>query len=150
MPTANQPTSEEQAAARLLVAAEHLANQLGAALKPLDLTLQQYSVLRILGDAAPEGCACAEIGSGMYTRSSDVTRLLQRLEARGLVSRGKAPRDRRVVRTRITDEGRRSLQKATPEVQKLLQEQFSSLSGKRFRRLTKTLGRLSGSNGVLS
>jgi DNA-binding MarR family transcriptional regulator len=73
-------------------------------LKAEDLSPNQYNVLRILR-GAPEGLACGEIASRMITRDPDVTRLLDRLEKRQLVSRCRETEDRRTVRTRISPEG---------------------------------------------
>ena len=55
-------------------------------LKAEDLSSTQYNVLRILR-GAPEGLPCGEIASRMITRDPDITRLLDRLEKRGLISR---------------------------------------------------------------
>ena len=53
--------------------------------------------------------ACKTIGEHMITRDPDITRLLDRLEARSLITRQRDTRDRRVVSTRITEEGLRML-----------------------------------------
>jgi DNA-binding MarR family transcriptional regulator len=74
-------------------------------LKPVDLTASQYNILRILRGAGAEGHRCAEIGARMISRDPDITRLLDRLEKRGLVRRARDSKDRRVVYTCITDEG---------------------------------------------
>ena len=73
-------------------------------LKAEELSSTQYNVLRILR-GAPEGLPCGEIGNRMITRDPDITRLLDRLEKRGLVSRCRETKDRRMVLTRITDKG---------------------------------------------
>ncbi|GJQ29462.1 MAG: hypothetical protein HBSAPP03_13460 [Phycisphaerae bacterium] len=64
-----------------------------------------YNVLRILRGAGPGGRACHEIAEHMVTRVPDVTRLLDRLESRGLVARTREMADRRVVTARITPAG---------------------------------------------
>jgi DNA-binding MarR family transcriptional regulator len=74
-------------------------------LKPVDLTASQYNILRILRGAGSDGHRCAEIGARMISRDPDITRLLDRLEKRGLVRRARDAEDRRVVTTRITDAG---------------------------------------------
>ena len=73
-------------------------------LKTEDLSPTQYNVLRILR-GSPEGLPCGEIASRMITRDPDVTRLLDRLEKRGLISRCRETKDRRTVMARITPEG---------------------------------------------
>ena len=73
-------------------------------MKNEELTSAQYNVLRILR-GAPEGLPCGEIGNRMVTRDSDITRLLDRLEKRALISRCRESKDRRTVSTRITQKG---------------------------------------------
>ena len=56
-------------------------------LKPSGLSATQYNVLRILRGAGEAGLACREIGERMIDHDPDITRLLDRLEARGLIAR---------------------------------------------------------------
>lgn len=74
-----------------------------------DLTPVQYNVLRILRGAGAEGLWAGEVAERLVARSPDVTRLLDRLERRGLVHRSRDPDDRRVVRVRITPAGKDQL-----------------------------------------
>ena len=74
-------------------------------LKGSGLTSTQYNVLRILRGAGSAGLSCGDVASRMITRDPDLTRLLDRLEARSLVSRARDDADRRVVTTRITQTG---------------------------------------------
>jgi len=83
---------------------EILSHRFTQVMKTEDLTSPQYNVLRILR-GAPEGLPCGEIGNRMVTRDPDVTRLLDRLEKRSLVSRCRETKDRRTVLTRITRKG---------------------------------------------
>lgn len=71
-------------------------------LRAASLTPSQYNVLRILRGAGSEGLPCGEISDRMIRRDPDLTRLLDRLEARGLVSRERSTKDRRVVTATIT------------------------------------------------
>src|ERR1700730_5946492 len=95
---------EEAAFLDLLRATDMLSRGLIAVLKTEDLSSTQYNVLRILR-GAPEGLPCGEIANRMITKDPDITRLLDRLEKRGLISRTRAIKDRRMVLTRITPEG---------------------------------------------
>jgi len=83
---------------------EALSHRFAQVLKAEDLSSTQYNVLRILRGAS-EGLPCGEIGNRMVTRDSDITRLLDRLETRSLVTRCRETKDRRTVWTRITPEG---------------------------------------------
>lgn len=74
-------------------------------LKPFELTQVQYNVLRILRGAGEAGIKCSEISQRLITKDSDITRLLDRLEKRGLVVRERDAKDRRIVNALITDDG---------------------------------------------
>ena len=74
-------------------------------LKPFDLSSPQYNILRILRGAPEDGLPCSEVGDRLVGRDPDVTRLLDRLEKRELVERGRSLSDRRVVNARITAPG---------------------------------------------
>lgn len=74
-------------------------------LKEFDLSPVQYNVLRILRGADAAGATCSQIGERLLTRDPDITRLLDRMEARGLIRRERGREDRRVVLTRISAEG---------------------------------------------
>lgn len=78
-------------------------------LKPYEITPSQYNVLRILRGAGADGLMCSEIGDRMVTRDSDITRLLERLEKRSLITRRRDAKDRRVINTCITEEGLKML-----------------------------------------
>jgi DNA-binding MarR family transcriptional regulator len=83
---------------------EMLSRPLAQLLKAEDLSSQQYNVLRILR-GSPDGLTCGEIGNRMISRDPDITRLLDRMEKRKLVSRTRDDKDRRVVLTCITESG---------------------------------------------
>ena len=82
-----------------------LAYQTAELLKAADLSAPQFNVLRILRGAHRDGLTCGEIGGRMLTRDPDVTRLLDRLEKQGLVTRVRSRQDRRVVLACITERG---------------------------------------------
>lgn len=95
---------EEAAYIALVRTAEALSRPVAQLLKTQELSPAQYNVLRILR-GSPEGLTCGEIGSRMITRDPDITRLLDRMERRKLISRHRDSKDRRVVLARITSEG---------------------------------------------
>lgn len=103
----SRPFEQPEAEAILNVARtqEVLRAPLDALMKSNGLSGSSYNVLRILRGAGDEGLPCREIGDRMVTRVPDVTRLLDRLEAAGLVIRQRDSEDRRVVITRITGDG---------------------------------------------
>jgi len=118
---------EEEALLNVLRTADKLNQRLAAALKPFDLTPSQYNVLRILRGSGDGGRRCGEIAERLVAHDPDVTRLLDRLERAGLVSRTRDRDDRRVVRTRITAEGRTALDHADQPVTAVAAESFGVL-----------------------
>src|ERR1700752_3948253 len=120
------PSPEETAFLDLVRTADVLSRRLFLVLKSEDLSSNQYNVLRILR-GAPEGLPCGEIGSRMITRDPDITRLLDRLEKRGLISRSRENKDRRLVLTRISAEGLKLLARLDEPVQEAHREQLGHL-----------------------
>jgi len=96
---------EVEAFLNLVRTADMLGRHLGGLLKSHDLTMTQYNVLRILRGAGPAGLPCGEIGARLVTWDPDITRLIDRLERRGLVVRRREDQDRRVVLVRLTGAG---------------------------------------------
>ena len=80
---------EQEAYLSLLRTADTLQSRVEAKLKEFGLTGTQYNALRILRGAGQEGIPCSEIGERMITRDPDITRLLDRLQKRGLVERSR-------------------------------------------------------------
>ena len=74
-----------------------------------ELTANQYNVLRILRGSHPTRLACGDIAGRMIARDPDVTRLVDRLNRQGLVTRGRSRRDRRIVEVGITEKGQQIL-----------------------------------------
>jgi DNA-binding MarR family transcriptional regulator len=70
-----------------------------------ELTAQQYNVLRLLKAARPDPLPTLTLADRLVSRAPDITRMIDRLQERGLVARERLPGDRRVVRVRITDAG---------------------------------------------
>ena len=130
---------EDEAFANLQRTADALMQGVAAALKPVGLSPVQYNVLRILRGAGPDGLACRELGERMITRDPDITRLLDRLEERELVSRTRDRADRRVMATRITEKGLRLLKDLDDPIARLHTDQLGHLGDQRLRSLIALL-----------
>ena len=100
-----QPALEERVVIAILRAADKLERQAAELFKPYGLTPTQYNALRILRGGGPGGLACSEIGDRMISHDPDITRLLDRLKRRGLISRRRGQKDRRIIKTFITPDG---------------------------------------------
>lgn len=98
-------SKEEEVSLNLQRTAEALRWAIVETLKPYELTPVQYNVLRILRGAGEQGLMCSEISERLITKDSDITRLLDRLENRGLVKRSRDAKDRRAIIAFITAEG---------------------------------------------
>ena len=89
----------------LLRTADVIRRHFESAVEPYGLTLQQYNVLRILRGALPNGLPTLEVADRMVERAPGITRMLDRLMEKGLVTRERSTQDRRVVYCQITDAG---------------------------------------------
>jgi DNA-binding MarR family transcriptional regulator len=107
-------------------------------LKSEDLSGTQYNVLRILR-GSPEGLPCGEVGSRMITRDPDVTRLLDRLEKRRLITRCRETRDRRMVMAHITPEGLKVLARLDEPVEEIHRKQLGHMGKSRLLALAEML-----------
>jgi DNA-binding MarR family transcriptional regulator len=96
---------EAEAYLALLRTAEVFQERAAKLLKPHHLSPTQYNALRILRGAGEAGLACREIAERMLSRDPDITRLLDRMERRGLIARSRDNRDRRIITARITSTG---------------------------------------------
>lgn len=136
--------------------ADLLLRPLEETLKPAGLSHTQYNVLRILRGANRDakrrggepdsengaeagGLPCGEIAARMITRDPDITRLLDRLEARGLVARSREKKDRRVVRAWITPAGIQLLKKLDKPMDAMHRKQFAHVPAAHLRQLLSHL-----------
>lgn len=129
----------EEVVLSLLRTADLVAVPMNEVLRGASLSGSQYNVLRILRGAAPAGLPCGEISDRMVRRDPDLTRLLDRLEAAGLVSRARSETDRRVVLASITAEGLRLLASLDEVVEASVRQSLSHVPPERLRALLELL-----------
>ena len=133
---------EEEVYLNIQLTAERLWWGVNETLKKSEITPTQYNVLRILRGAGEQGATCSEISDRLVTKDSDITRLLDRLEARGLILRERGERDRRVIHTRISEEGLRLLAGLDKHIEQCHRRQLGHLGDKQLVTLSKLLDRL--------
>lgn len=109
--------------------------------KAKGLTGSQYNVLRILRGAGKDGLSCGKIGERMINRESDITRMLDRLEAGGLITRKRKSDDRRVVQAYIAKQGLKLLAELDEPVRELHKTQLRHLNKREIESLIKLLGK---------
>ena len=133
---ARPPASLE---ARIFVALLQTADALGQEaeqlLKSAGLTGAQYNVLRILRGAEPSGLPCSAIADRMISHDPDMTRLLDRMEKRGLITRERQTDDRRVIKTRITPQALSLLRTLDQPIYELHKRQCRHVSAARLKTL---------------
>ena len=126
----------------LLRTADMVRRQIDRVLGPFGVTQQQYNVLRILRGAGPEGLPTLTVGQRMIEQTPGVTRLVDRLLKKGLVSRERATCDRRQVVCRITESGLALLSELEEPVNELDDRSLSMLSAEDLEQLIQLLDRI--------
>ncbi|MGC2195924.1 MAG: MarR family transcriptional regulator [Terriglobales bacterium] len=132
-------TEQERVYVALLRTAYRLEGEVAARLKPHELTPTQYNALRILRGAGAEGLPCSEVGARMINRDPDITRLVDRLEKRGLVTRRRGKADRRVIRAAIAPAGLNLLKGLDEPVRNFLRQRMGHLATERLHLLSQLL-----------
>jgi DNA-binding MarR family transcriptional regulator len=108
------------------------------ALRPTKVTPVQYLVLRSLRRAGVAGMPSNQIVREMTTHDPDMTRLLDKLEKRGIIQRRRDPDDRRIYRVSMTRAGARLLKNLTKLTRDLHRLQFATVT----RKQTESVSRL--------
>ena len=130
---------QNEAFLNVLRTSSALTDDLDELLRPYGITTTQYNVLRILRGSGADGLCRNELRDRMLTRMPDMTRLLDRMEESGWVTRAREREDRRMVLTRITDAGLELLKELDVPVNDLHRKQLSSLTDAQLRSLIDLL-----------
>ena len=134
------PLLRDRAYIAVLRAAGTLQAGVAELLKEHGLTPNQYNVLRILRGA--DRLTCSEIGERMITRDPDITRLLDRLEAQGLIERSRSVSDRRAVLSHISEAGAALIAPIDAPMRELHARQTAALGDEALGTLIASLSRL--------
>ena len=130
---------QEEVVLAMIRTADQLAVPMTDVLRESNLSLSQYNVLRILRGAGEDALACGEIAERMIRRDPDLTRLLDKLEARGLVTRSRGTSDRRVVRAAIAPDGLRLLESLDEVIDRTTRQTLIHMPAKRLQLLSQLL-----------
>ena len=109
------------------------------ALKEFGITPTQYNVLRILRGAGKDGLCGREVGERLISKVPDVSRLLDRMEDQGLMTRERDPADRRHVTARVTAKGLKVLVEVEPTLAALEERLCSMVGPAALKQLVETL-----------
>jgi DNA-binding MarR family transcriptional regulator len=132
-------STEQEAFLNLQRTADVLMARMAEVLKAQGVSPTQYNVLRILRGAGADGLPCGAVAERMITRDPDITRLLDRLEKQGLLTRGRDVRDRRVVMARISEKGLSVVDVLDEPVARELKRQLGHLGKQKLDELTELL-----------
>ena len=127
----------------LLRTAETLWNASRAFFAQWDLSPSQFNILNLL-HGKPTGASQMELSRNLIMHRSNVTGLVDRLQARGFVQRKDDPRDRRVYRVVLTAQGAELLDQILPHYYKAAEEVWGDLSLPRTEELLNELHVVSG------
>ena len=137
----NKPfrTLRQEAQLNLVRTANVLSDSFEQMLKPHAITGTQYNILRILRGAEPDGLCRNEVSQRLLNRMPDATRLLDRMEEAGLVTRERSTTDRRLVTTRITKKGRQIVDSLDDAADEQHEKALGHMSEQQLRTLIKLL-----------
>lgn len=130
---------EEEAFLSISRTAAVLRDRFEQMLAPYGISIAQYNVLRILRGAGHDGLCRNEVRDRLISRMPDVTRLLDRMEEAGLVTRVRSTEDRRLVTTRMTPRGRQLVDSLDGRVAEEHERRLGHLSKEQLRTLTELL-----------
>lgn len=103
---------EDEAWRGFLLTHDRIWRSIQEGLAPLNVSMSEYSVLALVGEAGPQGMRMSELAERRLMSSGGFTRLADRLERRGLIERRRSAADGRGFEVTLTDEGRALLRKA--------------------------------------
>lgn len=140
----NFASPRQRAWLNLLVTTSRSTSAVGSIFRKNGLTEQQYNVLRILRGRFPEPVNLSDIQERMIDKSSNATRLVEKLRKKGLADRHTCKENRRKVDITITDEGLKLLSDLDPEVEGKIDELFRNLNDDEIRSLDSLLEKFRG------
>jgi len=132
-------STEEEALLNLIRTTDTLQRLFQKSIKPWGITSTQYNVLRILRGVHPEGLTCSAIGGRMITAEPDITRLLTRLKALGVIRQQRDDVDRRIVWTYITASGLQLLDQMADTIAQLPTDLLGHLTAEEVQTLIRIL-----------
>ena len=133
----------QKASINILYTGSWLYNNNAVHFKKFGITPEQYNVLRILRGTHPKAMMLADITARMIDRSSNSTRLVEKLRLKGLVSRELCEDNRRQVDISITDKGLTLLKKIDADTGKMM-EDFERITKTEAKELNRILDKLRG------
>lgn len=104
--------------------------QIVKTLKPFNISVQQFNIMRILRGRSPRPASIRELTDRMLDKASNASRLVDKLNAKGLVVKQTSPDDNRRLEVVLTEEGQKLLARASSRVEHSLNEIYQNISEK--------------------
>ncbi len=133
------PSLSQEAVVALFRTVDLVRRAVTEEIAEMGITLQQYNVLRILRGAGPAGLPTLEVADRMIEQAPGITRMMDRLEGHGWVTRERCPTDRREVHCRITPAGLDLLARLDNTIDEIDHRALGSLDDARLRQLIRLL-----------
>ncbi|MFZ0491099.1 MAG: MarR family transcriptional regulator [Salegentibacter sp.] len=142
--TTNQLPESRRLILNLTVTANHTNEKLAEALKPFDVSLPQFNVLRILRGQKGNPANLCTIQERMVAKMSNTTRLVDKLISKGLAKRTVCAKNRRKIEIFITDEGLEILKKIDPVIDSTEKDLTANLDEDELKIANKLMNKLRG------
>ncbi len=139
------PSAHHRANINILYTASWLNQQTNRLLKPFDISMQQFNILRILRGLKGKPATIKLLTQRMLDKMSNASRLVDKLDSKGLVQRKTCKEDRRRVDIFITQKGMDLLREASASMEDDLAAVFATLSSAEADQLSNLLDKLRGS-----
>ena len=123
----------------IVIARDHLHGDFGKLFRDNGLTPTVFNAMRILVKGPKEGMRIGEVGDGLIQRVPDITRLLDRMERDGYVTRLRNTEDRRAVTVQLTATGKQKCESMYAEVTKTHAAQMQHMTDRELSTLAKLL-----------
>ena len=134
----------QKAAINIFFTASWMNSLNAEALKPFNISIQQFNILRILKGMNPEPVTVKLLTERMIDKMSNASRLVDKLHAKDLVERKSCPMDRRRVDIKITDLGLKTVGEASKALEERIDKKMTLISEKEAEILSELLDRIRG------
>lgn len=142
-----QPTfrsSHERAHINIIYTASFLSQQTTQVLRPHDISMQQFNILRILRGMKGQAATVKLLTERMLDKMSNASRLVEKLKQKGFVVRRECESDRRQVDIFITESGNTVVEQASVALDEKMQQFLGNITAEEASELSGLLDKLRG------
>ncbi len=132
----------QKALVNIMFTSAWVTGQINSLLKPFNISMQQFNLLRILRGANSEPISMKTLGERMIDKNSNASRLVEKLRKKELVERTLSDEDRRKVNVIITKEGLKILDEASITIETDMFAQMRAITTDQAKQLNMMLDQL--------